>query len=69
VKVGDVVRLRATSKLQARIDENLSAGRGQVPPWLELEPNERKGAVRSFPLREDIQIPVTEQLIVELYSK
>jgi len=31
--------------------------------------NERKGTVRSLPLREDIQIPVTEQLIVELYSK
>jgi small subunit ribosomal protein S4 len=69
VKVGDVVRLRATSKLQARVDENLNAGRGQVPAWLEIEPTERKGTVRSFPLREDIQIPVTEQLIVELYSK
>ncbi len=69
VKVGDVVRLRAVSKLQARVDENLNAGRGQVPPWLELDLTERKGTVRSFPLREDIQIPVTEQLIVELYSK
>ena len=40
-----------------------------APPWLEIEPNERRGVVRSLPLREDIQIPVTEQLIVELYSK
>jgi small subunit ribosomal protein S4 len=69
VKVGDDVRLRATSKLQARIDDNLNAGRGQVPQWLEVEPGARRGTVRSMPLREDIQIPVAEQLIVELYSK
>jgi len=69
LKVGDAVQLRATSKLAARVDDNLNAGRGQVPPWLEIEPNERRGVVRSLPLREDIQIPVTEQLIVELYSK
>ncbi len=69
VRVGDVVRVRPTSKMLARVDENMNAGRGQVPQWLELDPNERKGVVRSFPLREDIQIPVSEQLIVELYSK
>ena len=67
--VGDVVALRPNSKLAARIDDNLNAGRGQTPQWLEVEPNERRGVVRSLPLREDIQIPVTEQLIVELYSK
>jgi small subunit ribosomal protein S4 len=69
VKAGDVVSLRPTSKLAARVDDNLNAGRGQTPQWLEVDPNERRGTVRSLPLREDIQIPVTEQLIVELYSK
>ena len=69
VSVGDVVQLRASSKMQARVDDNLNAGRGQVPQWLTLDPNEKKGTVRSMPLREDIQIPVSEQLIVELYSK
>ena len=69
VKVGDVVQLRPTSKHQVRVDDNLNAGRGQIPQWLELDPNEKKGVVRSLPLREDIQIPVSEQLIVELYSK
>jgi small subunit ribosomal protein S4 len=69
VSVGDVVQLRARSKMQARVDDNMNAGRGQVPQWLTLDPNEKKGTVRSMPLREDIQIPVTEQLIVELYSK
>jgi len=69
VKVGDVVQLRPTSKLGPRVDDNVNAGRGQVPQWLEPEPNEKKGIVRSLPLRDDIQIPVAEQLIVELYSK
>ena len=69
VKVGDTVQLRSTSKLAPRLDDNLNAGRGQVPQWLELDPEGRRGVVRSLPLREDIQIPVSEQLIVELYSK
>ncbi len=69
VSVGDVVQLRASSKQAARLEDNMAAGRGQVPQWLELDVNEKKGTVRSLPLREDIQIPVSEQLIVELYSK
>jgi small subunit ribosomal protein S4 len=40
-----------------------------VPPGLELDQNDRKGTVRGLPMRDDIQIPVQEQLIVELFSK
>jgi len=69
VKVGDVVRLKLTSRLGERVTDNLNAGRGQVPRWLEAIPAEKKGIVRGLPLREDIQLPVQEQLIVELYSK
>ncbi|HSF01810.1 MAG TPA: 30S ribosomal protein S4, partial [Solirubrobacterales bacterium] len=69
VKVGDQVQIRATSGLQERVGENLSAGRGQVPQWLEVTAAEKRGVIRSLPLRDDIQIPVQEQLIVELYSK
>jgi small subunit ribosomal protein S4 len=68
-KVGDVVQLRSTSKMGQRVDDNANAGRGQVPQWLDVDVNGKKGVVRSLPLREDIQIPVSEQLIVELYSK
>jgi small subunit ribosomal protein S4 len=68
VKVGDTVALRGI-KYEARVDDNLNAGRGAVPAWLELDAAGRRGTVRSLPLREDIQIPVSEQLIVELYSK
>jgi small subunit ribosomal protein S4 len=69
VKAGDVIELRPSSKLGPRVDDNLNAGRGQVPQWLEVQPEARRGTVRGVPLREDIQIPVSEQLIVELYSK
>ena len=69
VKVGDTVALRPNSKHAARVDDNLNAGRGAAPQWLEVDAGAKRGVVRSLPLREDIQIPVTEQLIVELYSK
>ena len=69
VKVGDVIQLRPNSKQAPRVDDNLNAGRGQIPQWLEVEPEARRGTVRSVPLRDDIQIQVAEQLIVELYSK
>ncbi|HEV8144289.1 MAG TPA: 30S ribosomal protein S4 [Methylomirabilota bacterium] len=69
VKVGDTVQLRDTSKHAARVDDNLNAGRGAIPQWLEPDLAGRRAVVRGLPLREDIQIPVTEQLIVELYSK
>ena len=69
VKVGEAVQLRPTSKIQVRVADNLAAGRSTVPAWLELDANEKKGTVRGLPIREDIQIPVQEQLIVELFSK
>jgi small subunit ribosomal protein S4 len=69
VKVGEVVQLRPSSKLGERVADNMNAGRGQIPPWLELLAPEKRGMVRGLPLREDIQLPVQEQLIVELYSK
>ena len=69
VRVGETVALRASSTLGERVVANIDAGRGPVPPWLEVFPVEKRGVVRGLPLREDIQIPVQVQLIVELYSK
>ena len=69
VKVGEVVQLRPSSKLGERVVDNMSAGRSSVPPWLELDVDQRKATVRGLPVRDDIQIPVQEQLIVELFSK
>jgi len=69
VRVGETVQIRSSSKMQERVADNLGAGRGQVPAWLEVDVNEKKGTVRGLPIREDIQIPVQEQMIVELFSK
>lgn len=69
VRVGEVVQLRPSSKMAERAADNLAAGRAAVPPWLEVDVNDKKGTVRGLPMREDIQIPVQEQLIVELFSK
>ena len=40
-----------------------------VPPWLDLEKDNKKGVVKGFPVREDLTMPMQEQFIVELYSK
>ena len=53
-----------------RISEALeTVDRRGVPQWLELDKGGFKGAVRTAPAREDITMPIQEQLIVELYSK
>ena len=69
VRVGETVQLRPTSTMQERVADNLGAGRQAAPAWLEVDPNEKKGTVRGLPVRDDIQIPVQEQMIVELFSK
>jgi small subunit ribosomal protein S4 len=65
-----VVEVRDRSHKVARIVEALEAvDRRGVPGWLELDKAGFKGTVRSAPSREDITMPIQEQLIVELYSK
>lgn len=73
VKPGDEIALVANvaSKekfLEQVIDKRLNIGI-KVPEWLELNKNDRKGQVLRMPARVDIQAPVEEHLIVELYSK
>jgi small subunit ribosomal protein S4 len=50
------------------IDKRLNIGI-KVPEWLELDKKDRKGRVLRYPVRSDIQVPIEEHLIVELYSK
>ena len=50
------------------IDKRLKMGI-KVPEWLELDKKDRKGRVLRLPVRADIQVPIEEHLIVELYSK
>ena len=70
LKVGDKVEVKERSKKVMRISEALeTVDRRGVPQWLELDKAGFKGTVKSLPAREDITMPIQEQLIVELYSK
>ena len=70
IKVGDVIEVREKSRKIQSITDSLDAVvRRGIPPWLELEKDSMKGSVTAIPAREDITMPIQEQLIVELYSK
>jgi len=73
VSVDDVITLAANvldkkAFVEQVIDKRLNIGI-KVPEWLELDKQGRKGRVLRFPVRSDVQIPIEEHLIVELYSK
>ena len=70
VKPGDVVEIREKFKTSQRYKDILEmAGGRMVPEWLEADQENLKGEVKALPLREQIDVPVDEMLIVELYSK
>lgn len=70
MKPGDVLEVRDRTKKNLVINEALEVvARRGVPSWLEIDAPNMKGTVKALPIREDITFPMTEQLIVELYSK
>jgi len=70
VKPGQKVTLRDRSKKVERITAALDALEGKsVPQWLEIDREGMAGNVKQLPAREDITLPIDEQLIVELYSR
>jgi small subunit ribosomal protein S4 len=70
VKIGDAVEVRERSRKIQLIQDSLDAVvRRGVPQWLDLEKENLKGVVKSLPVREDLTMPMQEQLVVELYSK
>lgn len=70
VKIGDEISVKENSRTIARISEAVSTvARRGVPQWLELDKESFKGTVKMLPVREELTMPVQEQLIVELYSK
>jgi small subunit ribosomal protein S4 len=71
VDAGDVITLKERTKKVQQIQDSVASvgGRGGVPAWLELDAQNLKGTVISLPKREDVQFPIEENLIVELYSK
>jgi len=70
VRKDDVIELRPKAQNMIVIQHNLDTLDRTVPPWLEVDGSSRmKVTVRDLPMREHIDVPVREQLIVELYSK
>ena len=70
VKAGDEVSVRATSEQNVTIQHAIEEVKGRgIPEWLSLDPSRTRGRVAALPTREQINLQVQEQLIVELYSK
>lgn len=70
VKVGDEVQVKEGSrKVQAILEAMETVVRRGIPDWIEVEKENFKGMLKSQPNREDLTMPIQEQLIVELYSK
>ena len=71
VKVGDVIEVREFSRSSVKFKRFVGEDAiiVNVPQWLEKEKNSLKGTITKLPAREDIDLPIEEHLIVELYSK
>jgi small subunit ribosomal protein S4 len=70
VRAGDLVGVRPSSAQNAAIQHAMEEVKGRgIPGWLEFDATKLTGRVASLPTREQINLPVQEQLIVELYSK
>ncbi len=70
VKAGDVIEIRESKKDSVRYKEIIETAGGRiVPAWLDVDQENLKGTVKALPTREEIDVPVDEMLIVELYSK
>lgn len=70
IEAGDEISIKERSRNNDFIRASVQQAQGRgIPDWLELTPETFSGKVLRLPIREDIQLPVEEHLIVELYSK
>ncbi len=70
VKAGDVVEVKESSKTIQRFKDIMEVTAGRLTPeWVDVDKEALKGTVSALPRREQIDVPVDEMLIVELYSK
>ena len=70
VSVGDTIAIRENAKKLVVIEASRDyAAQNHTPSWLEIDFANLSGKVVSLPKREEVSLPVNEQLIVELYSK
>jgi small subunit ribosomal protein S4 len=70
VKAGDVIEIKESKKGIQRMKDIVEVTGGRlVPEWLDVDSEKLQGTVKELPSREQIDVPVDEMLIVELYSK
>ena len=70
VKAGDVIEVKEKAKFSQRYKDALEVTAGRlVPAWLDVDQENLRGTVKELPSRDEIDVPVNEMLIVELYSK
>ena len=70
VKAGDVIEIKESKKNIQRMKDIVEVAGGRiVPEWLDVDADKLQGTVKELPTREQIDVPVNEMLIVELYSK
>ena len=70
VKAGDVIEVKEKCKGSQRYKDVLEVTAGRmVPAWLDVDQENLRGTVKEMPTRDEIDVPVNEMLIVELYSK
>ena len=70
VSKGHMIAIKEKSRSNEQIKASVETARARgVPNWLDLSPETFSGTVLELPSREDIKLPISEQLIVELYSK
>lgn len=70
VRPDQVVSVKEASRKNDLIRASVETAKGRgLPEWLDLEPEKMSGKVVKLPTREDIKVPIQEQLIVELYSR
>ena len=70
IKAGDVIEIREKSKSLQRYKDIAEVTGGRlVPAWMDVDAENFKGTIKNLPTREEIDVPVDEMLIVELYSK
>jgi len=70
VSTGDVIEVKEKSrKLKIVLDSLETVVRRGIPAWIELDKEKLRGTLTAIPNREDLTMPMQEQLIVELYSK
>ena len=70
VKAGDVIEIKESKKNIQRMKDIVEVAGGRiVPEWLDVDAEKLQGTVKELPTREQIDVPVNEMLIVEIYSK